>query len=608
MHGLLQQILYIASYLAGGWFAARETFERIRHGVLEVHFLMLAVAVGAASIGHWSEGVVLLFLFSLSGALESFAMTKTRGAIDALMRLAPKQAVVVNDAGQESNVAVEELIANLRVRVRPGEQFPVDGVVVEGETAVDESTLTGEATPVDKNVGSHVLAGTLNTWGRVDVRTLRPAQESHLSQIIRLVTSAQEQKAPAQRLTDRFGTWYTQGILLLSAGMFCWWHWGAPLPASEAFYRTMTLLVVASPCALVLSIPSAVLASIASGARQGILFRGGAAVELLGGVTRVAMDKTGTLTEGRMRVTRTAAMTPGQEQRVLELAAALEAHSEHPIARGIVQAAKSAGLTLMPVEGFRATTGMGIEGAVPTPAGRWRVRLGRRGLFGAADWLRTLPTAPVGASEVIVEARAEQASVEASGKGALGEVLRGQILLEDEIRHASAPLLLTLREAGLDVAMLTGDRSEAAQGVGAQVGLSSEECHGGLSPAQKVAAIRAWRAAGERVAMIGDGVNDAPSLAAADVGVAMGLRGSDAALAEADLVLVQDRLENFWKAYTLSRRARAIIHQNLTISLGVILALVIGALGAKVPLPLGVLGHEGSTLVVVLNSLRLLKK
>jgi Cd2+/Zn2+-exporting ATPase len=474
------------------------------------------------------------------------------------------------------------------VRVRPGDLFPVDGEVTDGKSAADESSLTGEAAPVDKEAGSMVLAGTLNLWGKVDVKVVRRSRESALEGILRLIREAQEQKAPAQRFTDKFGTKYTQAILTLSLVMFLVW-WGMEgwvgSGASAAFYKTMTLLVVASPCALVLSIPSAILAGIAAGARRGILFRGGSPVERLGTVRRVALDKTGTLTTGEMQVRAVEPETGGTEAELLTGAAALAMQSLHPVSVAIVREVKKRGLMVQEAEDFSSATGGGVSGRA---ADGGVARLGRRSFLGEPAWVRSKPAPAPGVTEVFFEA---------------GRV-RGRILLEDEIRKSSRPLLEWMEGQGLKVTMLTGDREAAARQVADAVGLG--DFRYGLDPADKVEVIRGWVRAGEKVAMVGDGVNDAPSLAAADIGVAMGARGSGAALAESDVILMRDKLESFAGAYELSRRTRRIILQNLVISLGTIAVLVAAAMGAAIPLTVGVAGHEGSTVVVVLNSLRLL--
>ena len=365
---------YIAAYLAGSWFTAQEVWERLRQRAIDVHFLMLAVAAGSASIGAWGEGAMLLFLFSFSGALEHYALGRTQKEIRSLFREAPKNATVIDHAGHEREVPVERLRTGMRLRILPGAQFPVDAEVSKGRTAADESNLTGEATPVDKGIGDTVLAGTMNLWGAVEVLVVRPAAESSLQKIIRLIKEAQHQKAPAQQFTDKFSAYYTYLVLGLSVVMFfVWWRvFGlAPFAAHDAgmsaFYRTMTLLVVASPCALVLSIPSAVLAAIAWGARHGILFRGGAAVEKLAGITTVALDKTGTLTTGELRVEKVESFPAGQETEVARVAYSLERLSAHPLARAITRYGKQQGLESVDFHSFESVTGKG-----PAWTARWK--------------------------------------------------------------------------------------------------------------------------------------------------------------------------------------------------------------------------------------------
>lgn len=577
-------ICYVTAYLSGSFFAAIETWELLRKRILDIHFLMLAVAVGAASIGHWWEGATLMFLFSISGALEDLAMQRTEREIHSLFKAAPKKATLLEADGQERLVPVESLEPGMGLVVRPGEQFPVDAEVTQGSSAADESNLTGESVPVDKTAGDRVLAGTLNLWGRLDCRVAKSATESSLSKIIRMIQDAKEAKAPAQRFTDRFGSVYTYCILAASLLMFLVWWKLLHLSFDQAFYRTMTLLVVASPCALVLSIPSAILAGIAAAARRGILFRGGVAIEKLAEIHRVALDKTGTLTTGQLRVIGVESEPASAADMLMARAASLAHNSTHPVSQAIARAARDRKLPTLETTAFRSLTGLGVSGHV---AGR-AAQLGRRSLFGDAPWASALPQPPAGVTEALYSDGA----------------MRGRVLLEDEVRTSSAPLLDKLRRQGLRLVMLSGDRPEAAHAVAARVGLSEFEA--GLSPDTKVARIRAWTENGEKVAMVGDGVNDAPSLAAAFVGVAMGMRGSDAALEQADVVLMQDRLDRFYLAYELSRRARRIIRQNLAISLGAIVVLVASAFAGAIPLTVGVIGHEGSTVIVVLNSLRLL--
>jgi Zn2+/Cd2+-exporting ATPase len=342
---------YLLAYLGGSWFTVQEVWERLQKGAIDVHFLMLAVAVGSASIGAWGEGAMLLFLFSFSGALEHYALGRTQREIRSLFRDAPKVAILLDDAGHETEVRVEKIVTGMRLLVKPGSQFPVDVEVSKGKTAADESNLTGEAAPVEKGVGDLCLAGTINLWGAVEVLVLKPAEESSLQKIIHLIKEAQQNKAPAQQFADKFSTYYTYLVLGLSLVMFfVWWLVKGFTPFTSgpteqsAFYHAMTLLVVASPCALVLSIPSAVLAAIAWGARHGILFRGGSAVEKLAEVTTVALDKTGTLTTGELKVENVESFPPGQESEIALLAYSLERLSTHPLARAITRYGKQQGL------------------------------------------------------------------------------------------------------------------------------------------------------------------------------------------------------------------------------------------------------------------------
>ena len=590
----LAKALYFVAIVAGGWDAAVDTWENLKQREIDIHFLMLAVAAGAIAIDHWSEAVLLLFLFSASGAMEEYALDRTQREVSALLKTSPKRATLVLSNGQEREISVDELKVGQRVRVKPGEAFAADGVIVKGSTASDESALTGEATPVEKRVGDQVFSGTLNLWGVAEFDVARLPSESTLQKIIRLIQTAQKLKAPSERFTDKFGTGYTYIVIGGAALMFLVWWLGFRLPAftntvetRSAFYRAMTLMVVASPCALVLSIPSAILAAIAWGARHGVLFRGGAAIEKLADVGVVALDKTGTLTTGELTVVGCESYPEGREREVLELAYALESKSHHPIARAIVRHARAEGVTELNVDDFQSLTGKGLRGKIAGTT----LLLGRRELLESgplSGWAKNLPAASAELSEVWV----------------IGRDIVGRVLLKDQIRAESRGVLAALKRSGIKTVMLTGDRRHAAEAVARELGV--DEVRAGLSPEDKVSAVIALRDQGRKVAMVGDGVNDAPSLAAADVSVAMGARGSDAALEQAEVVLMHDRIENFLAAQRLSRRARAIIRQNLTIALGVVVVMVIATAFGAVPLAVGVAAHEGSTLIVCINSLRLL--
>lgn len=588
------RVLFAMSLISGGWDAAKDSLEKVRHETLDIHFLMLAVAIGAVSIGAWGEGALLLFLFSSAEALEHLVLHRTHREINSLMKAAPKLARVILPDGETVMRPVEQLVVGDQIQVRPDELYPVDGTVVSGRTAADEATLTGESMPVNKEEGGQVFSGTLNLWGLVQVRVDRLAQQSALHRIIALIQNAQHMRAPSQRFTDHFGTRYTLGVLgLVTVMFFVWWlvfdlH---PFANTEggrsAFYRAMTLLVVMSPCALVLSIPSAILAAIAWGAKRGVLFRGGAAIEKLAEVDVVAMDKTGTLTEGVMKVAKVESFPPGREAEVLSAAVSLEAGSNHPIARAITEHGRLQGATAAVMEEFQSIPGQGLRGK----SGGKLSYAGRRELMARSElskFLAGVPDAPLGCSEVWI----------------LHEDVMGRILLTDEIRTGSKAVLEKLAHEGVRTVMLTGDRRAAATEVAQELGIA--EVRAGLHPEDKVAAIQEFTRQGHKVAMIGDGVNDAPSLAAAYVSVAMGARGSDAAMEQSDVVLMQDKIEKLLSARKISGFARSIIKQNLVISLGAVVLMAGASLLGAVPLALGVLAHEGSTVIVCLNSLRIL--
>ncbi len=586
--------LYLTALIAGGWDAAFDAFENIKKGKLDIHFLMLAVAVGAITIGAWSEGALLLFLFSFSGALEHFALYRTKKEVDALFKAAPREATLLLPDGREQTIPVEEVTAGQRLAIKPGALFPVDARLDKGQTAADESNLTGESLPVEKAVGDDLYSGTLNLWGAVEATALRPVTEGALHKILRLIQEAQTQKAPSQSFTDRFGTRYTVSILLLTTVMFFVWWLAFDSPAfiregdrNSALYQAMTLLVVASPCALVLSIPSAILAAIAWGARRGILFRGGAAIEELAEIQIVALDKTGTLTTGDMVVDKVESFPPGQEMEIAQFAYSLERHSDHPIARAIVKYSENENLSSLAVDDVSAFPGLGMEGMVNGS----KCVLGRRGLLIDGPFSELIEKVPSPAFHFIEV-------------WLIAEKSLGRILLRDQVRPQSEPFLRELARRNLKTVMLTGDRRETAEAVGRELGL--HEVRSGLTPEKKVAVLNGFKVSGYRVAMVGDGLNDAPSLAVADVAVAMGSRGSDAALEQSDVVLMQDRIEGFVDAYRLSVAAKKVIRQNIVVALGTVLIMVGATLVGILPLSLGVLAHEGSTVIVCFNSLRLL--
>ena len=582
MRGEVVTPFFVLAYLSGGWFATQDVWHALKRGKIDIQFLMVAVALGALFVKGWTEGATLLFLFSLSNALEQFANYRTRKSIESLLKVEPKLALR-RENSRWVEASIEEVQIGDELLVKPGELFPVDGVMIEGATSADESALTGEAIPVVKQIGDAVSGGTLNLDGQSVIRATRRLGESALSRILGLIEMAQQQKAPAQRFTDKFSRYYTWVALSLAAVVF-FVLLARHRAVADAFYRSMTVLVVASPCALVLSIPSAILVAIAAGARRGILFRGGVAVENLAGATQFAFDKTGTLTKGALVVARIRALDSQCEDTILQLAASVAHFSTHPLARAIVAESEKRKIPVSPATDFLNVPGLGMEASVN----------GNRILVGSRRLLQDRGIA-LPAIETTNDAEVWIAN----------DQPLGVIYLRDEIRPAAKRIIDFLKRAGLSVTLLTGDRLAPAVMVAEQVGITDVRAE--LSPQAKLKCIHDWRASGKKVAMVGDGINDAPSLTAADVSLGMGARGSDAALEQADIVLMHDRIENVEEVFVLSRRARAIIRQNIVISLGVILFLIVSALAEKINLTAGVIGHESSTVVVILNGLRLLR-
>jgi len=585
-------ISFVLAYIAGAWEAAPESYHSLRRGTVDIHTLMLAAAAGAAGLGHWGEGSTLLFLFALSGALEQLALQRTSRALSDLVALKPSDAWRVEN-GEELAVLAETLQIGDRIRIKPGERVPADGQIVEGHSALDLSALTGESTPVEVVPGGEVFAGALNHHGALLVRVTKQASDNTLARIIELVQQAQAGRAPTQRIIDRFGSVYAATVLSLTllAVLVPWLLGLGDLRA--IVYRAMTLLVVASPCALVISTPASILSAIANGARRGILFKGGVYLETAATVRAIAFDKTGTLTRGRIRVTDVVPAEGIERDELLRLTGGAERNSEHPMARAVAEAAKRRGLELPEPQDFMALPGRGLRARVDGRA----VLVGNQLLL--REHGRTLPAA-------LEQRHRELTSAGNSVVAVADDRVLGLIAFADEIRPEARAVLQALRELGVEhTVMLTGDQPEIARAVAEQVGV--DEWHAGLLPEHKVERLRELRQRFGRVGMVGDGVNDAPALTASDLGVAMGVAGADVSLETADLVLMSDHLEQLVTALRLSRRARRTVIQNLALSVAIISVLIAGALLGAVNLPLGVVGHEGNTLLVVANGLRLLR-
>ncbi len=585
----LISILAGFAILFGGGRATVSAVRSLATANPDINFLMILAAAVSIVVGHWDEAVILLFLFSASDAVEHYAVQRTRRGIQSLMKLRPDSAARVQN-GIEVVVPLEQLAVGDMVRIRPGDRVPVDGRIADGHSAVNESLITGESMPVEKKIGDAVFAGTMNASGSLLVRMTHPPQETTLQRIVHLVERAQESRGAIQRVIEKWQTPYVYAVIGMSLCTFLMgWIWSGS--AGDAIYRAMLLLVAASPCAVILATPTAVLATVTRAAKLGILFKGGMAIERLASVTTIAFDKTGTLTRGEPVLEKMDVLDGLAEDRLLAIAAAVERHSEHPLAKGIVQAADQRGLPVLEITQFGSDPGVGVHAMVN---GEWygigAPELFRRlGVSASAETIGKL-SRPQGETAVLMLSR--------SGRGAV-------LILRDQPRPDTAAALDRLRAAGIQrFVMLTGDRSEPAQWVAERLGIT--EVLAGLTPEQKLVEIKRLAASGS-IAMVGDGVNDAPALATATVGVAMGAVGSDVAIETADVVLMRDELGGLAEALRLARHCSRGIRLSLTIALGMISVLVVLTLIGQLPLPVAVVCHEGSTLLVVLNGLRLLR-
>ncbi|MFI5917191.1 heavy metal translocating P-type ATPase [Streptomyces anulatus] len=585
--------LFAASYVTGGWEPGWEGLKALRDKTLDVDLLMVVAALGAAAIGQVLDGALLIVIFATSGALEAVATARTADSVRGLLDLAPDVATRLRADGAEETVDAERLAVGDVILVRPGERVGADGHVLDGASDVDQATITGEPLPVAKQAGDEVFAGTVNGTGALRVRVERDPADSVIARIVKMVEEASETKAPTQLFIEKIEQRYSIGMVIATLAVFC-----VPLALGDtlqsALLRAMTFMIVASPCAVVLSTMPPLLSAIANAGRHGVLAKSAVVMERLCQVDAVALDKTGTLTEGTPRVTDVLPL-PGSgldEDRLLALAGAAEHPSEHPLARAVVRAARSRGLALAEAAGFVSSPGAGVTATVDGHA----VQIGSPA--------RLLPE---GSPELDVTVR----SLEDGGRTAV-LVLRdgapvGVLGIADRLRPDARATVAALTElTGRTPVLLTGDNERAARRLADEVGI--DDVRAGLLPQDKVAAVRAWEAEGLRVLVVGDGVNDAPALAAAHTGIAMGRAGSDLALETADAVVVRDELATVPAVVALSRTARRLVVQNLAIAGTFIAVLVAWDLIGTLPLPLGVAGHEGSTVIVGLNGLRLLRE
>ncbi|MGB3639790.1 MAG: heavy metal translocating P-type ATPase [Rivularia sp. (in: cyanobacteria)] len=593
-------LIFPAAYVIGGYESTLEGLTTLfKEKELDVDLLMIVAALGAAILGLWQrdyyliiDGGVLILIFAVSGALESIAMQRTERNIRSLMATAPNTAIVIQDE-LEIEIEIAKLQLGDLVLVKPGELIPVDAVILEGWTSVNQASITGESVPVDKNVGDEVFAGTLNGNGALKIKVNRPPENSLIQRVIRLVEKAQTEAPPSQQFIERFERSYARiivlvGLLLAILPPFLLgWDW------ETTIYRALIFLVVASPCALMAAIMPTLLSGIARGAKAGILFKNGAQIEKIAKVKAIAFDKTGTLTEGRLEVLDIIPTAEQSENRVLELAAAVESRSEHPIGKAITQTALHKNLLWQDASQIQAQTGLGIVGEVA----------GKTVLVGKTDFVRQqIPD--LNPKLIQINNRLEKQGKTVVWVVEAAKVI-GLIAVADTIRPQAAALVKELKQLGIEqIVLLTGDNQVTANSVAKSLGI--EMVYAELLPEDKLTVIRQLQQKYKNVAMVGDGINDAPALAMATVGIAMGAAGNDVALETADVILMSNRLEKLSQAISLGRRANRIIKQNITFALSFIFLLLIANFTGNINMPLGVIGHEGSTVLVILSGLRLL--
>lgn len=611
-------LLLPAAYVIGGYESAKEGLTTlVKEKELDVDLLMIVAALGAAALGLWQreyhliiDGAVLILIFAISGALESYAMRRTERSIQSLMKLTQDTATVLR-FGKEEVVSISQLKVGDEIIVKPGEIVPTDAMIVSGYSTLNQAAITGESIPIEKTVGDEVFAGTLNGYGALKLQVHQPPESSLIQRVIRLVEQAQDSAPPSQQFVERFERGYAKliviaGLLLAILPPFIWgWNWEVTI------YRALTFLVVASPCALMAAIMPTLLSGIAHGARQGILFKNGAQLETIAKVKAIAFDKTGTLTTGQVQVSRVIPASGYSELDVLKIAASVEAYSEHPIGRAIALAAKE--LDWIRAIEVRAIPGQGIEGRVEPSSGNElesQVIVGKENFI--HQYVSELPNELKQLARILEEkgntvvwvATVSQISV--SPTSSQPNII-GAIAIADEVRLDAAIAISRLKKLGVEqIVMLTGDNEATARSVAQAVGL--DQIHAELLPEDKLHIIRRLQQEYQTVAMVGDGINDAPALAQASVGIAMGKVGTDVALETADIVLMADKLEKIEVAIRLGKRAQVIVRQNIAIALTSIALLLIANFVGSINLPTGVIGHEGSTVIVTLSGLRLLRK
>ncbi|KAA0549559.1 cadmium-translocating P-type ATPase [Bacillus sp. BGMRC 2118] len=583
-------LTYLTAYVIGGYAKAKEgILDSILEKKLNVELLMILAAIGSALIGYWKEGAMLIFIFAISGALESYTMRKSHKELSSLMSLQPEIATIIKH-GKERRIRVAELLIEDTILIRPGERIPSDGTIIEGQTYVDEAAITGESIPVHKSLHADVYAGTVNLRGTIIVQITKPADETLFQKIIKLVQRAQSEKSPSEQFIERFESIYVHTVLMIVILMMFIPHLLLGWSLTETFYRAMILLVVASPCALVASIRPATLSAISNGARNGILFKGGAHLENISKLKVIAFDKTGTLTKGKPEVIDVVTREDLTEDQFLFSVASLEKYSNHPLASAIVTFATDKEVNLEKPQNMEDIAGYGVQATIDGK--KWKV--------GKADF--------VGKEEAkkfnnhLLDVFENEGKTVIFAKDEHG--IAGMITLKDTIRTDAVSSIQALKQQGILPVMLTGDSEKTASAIASEGGIDVYIAN--CLPETKVDEIKKLQQTYGKVAMIGDGINDAPALATANVGIAMG-GGTDVALETADIVLMKNNLTKISNALHLSKKMNRIIKQNVYFSITVILLLIASNFMQSLALPLGVIGHEGSTILVILNSLRLLR-
>jgi len=589
---------FLTAIISGGWFIAPKAVAAARRLAPDMNLLMTIAVLGAAGIGEWSEGAAVAFLFALSELLESFSVARARRAIQSLLKLAP-QTALLKDGNRFEEVSVEKVHVGDVIAVKSGARVPLDGAVVNGNSSVDQAPITGESIPVEKKQGDQVFAGTINGEGSLEVRITKNYSDTTLSKIIRLVEEAQSQKALSQRFVDVFAKYYTPSVMALALLVFLI----PPMVAGAAwgvwFYRALVVLVIACPCALVISTPVSIVSGLTAIARRGVLIKGGAFLEAIGKLKALAVDKTGTITEGRPRVAGVVPVNSTDEIEIVRIAAAIDTHSDHPLARAVVKYAEERSLDFPRSENYRARTGLGAEGEIA----------GHHYFVGNHRLTRELAICSEEIEKILADMEEQGQSVVVVGHmphaDCAGEVL-GIIAVGDKMRPNAPEAIRSLHATGVEkVVMLSGDNQRTVNAVAQQAGV--DEAYGDLLPDQKIERVRTLLAEHKYVGMIGDGVNDAPAMAAATVGIAMGAAGTDTAIETADIALMKDDLSKVAEAVKLGRRTVRVIQFNIAFAIAVKLIFLVLAVFGYTSLWLAIAADTGATLIVTANALRLLR-